>query len=150
MSNAASLVDQAKEWAGHYGSFANGTEGAVLSVPLRFRGCWERGDADDLAGIFTENGSLLLGDEQLKGREEIRTYLTDQFAGPYRGTSVVDEPASVRFIAEGVAVAITRGGFTQPGETIPAPEREVRTTWVIVQRDGEWQLLAYQSSPITG
>ena len=69
---ASSLVAGAKQWASLYGDYANGKEGAVLTVPLRLRAAWESNDADALADVFIENGSMLIGDEQLKGREEIR------------------------------------------------------------------------------
>jgi uncharacterized protein (TIGR02246 family) len=149
-AKAALLVDQAKEWAGHYGAFPNGEEGAVLSVPLRFRGSWDRGDADDVAAVFTDDGSLLLGDEQLRGREEIHARLTAALAAEYRGTRVVHEPVAVRFIADGVAVAVTEGGVVLPGESAPAPANEVRAVWVTVKQGGEWKLFSYQTSPVRG
>ncbi|UQX05376.1 SgcJ/EcaC family oxidoreductase [Streptomyces sp. RerS4] len=149
-TKAALLVEQAKEWAGHYGDFPNGEEGAVLSVPLRFRGTWDRGDADALADVFADNGSLLLGDDQLQGREQIRARLTESFAGAYRGTRVVHDPVSVRFLADGVAVAVTEGGVVRADQDGPAPEDQVRAVWVVVKEEGDWKLFSYQTSPVKG
>ncbi|MEO3977633.1 SgcJ/EcaC family oxidoreductase [Streptomyces sp. CAU 1734] len=149
-AKAALLVDQAKEWAGHYGAFPNGEEGAVLSVPLRFRGAWDRNDADGVAEVFADNGSLLLGDDQLQSREEIRTRLAESFAGPYGGTRITHDPVAVRFITDGVAVAVTEGGLLRDGETTPAPEQLVRAVWVTFKQNGEWKLFSYQTSPVKG
>lgn len=147
---ASSLVSKAKKWASYYGRFPNGEEGAVLSVPLRVRAAWENNDADALADVFTENGSLLMGDEQLRGREEIRSYMAKAFSGEYRGVRVVEEPIEIKFLSGDVAMAISEGGTLAPGETEPAPEREMRTTWVIVKQNGEWRLLSHQGSPVKG
>ncbi|MEU4775981.1 SgcJ/EcaC family oxidoreductase [Micromonospora sp. NPDC023644] len=150
MSKAAELVKGAKQWASHYGQYANGTEGAVLTVPLRFRGAWESNDADAVADVFTENGSMLAGDNQLKGREEIRAYLREAFAGPYQGARLVDEPLEIKMLTDDVALAVTQGGIVRDGAGELAPEDEVRTTWVVARRDGDWHLMSHQSSPLKG
>lgn len=148
MSKASSLVAKAKEWAGNYGSFANGRESAVLSVPLRVRGAWEKNDADGVADVFAEAGSMLVGDDQLTSREDIRAYLAKEFTGSLRGTLLVEEPVDIRFLTEDVAIAVTEGGVRQQGETDPPAGRAARTMWVTARQDGEWRLVCYQTSPI--
>lgn len=150
--NASSLVAEAKKWASYYGSYPNGWEGAVLTVPLRIRAAWESNDADAFADIFAENGSLLVDDDQLRGREEIRSYMAAAFEGPYRGTRLIEEPLEIRPIGSdsGVALAITQGGVVRAGETAVAPESEVRSTWVITNHGGDWSLFSLQSSPVKG
>ena len=44
-------------------------------------------------------------------------------------------------------LARTDGGILAPGETEIDPELAVRSTWVVVKKDGEWRLAAYQNSP---
>lgn len=149
-ANAASLVDRAKQWAGYYGRFPNGEEGAVLSVPLRLRAAWDAGDADALASVFTDNGSMLVGDEQLRGREEIRTYLTRAFADEFRGTRVSEEPVLVKFVAPDVAFAVTRGGLLAEGEDELPDTSVVCASWVVVKQRGEWTLVSHQISPVKG
>lgn len=149
-SKAASLVDHAKQWAGNYGAFPNGVEGAVLSAPLRVRAAWDDNDADALADLFTDNGSMLFGDEQLKGREQIRGYLTDLFQGPYKGTRLTEKPLDIRLLTEDVALAVTEGGIVLEDETELAPERESRTMWVLVRHGGEWKVASHQNSPTRG
>ncbi|WP_233579344.1 SgcJ/EcaC family oxidoreductase [Verrucosispora sp. FIM060022] len=149
MSNkAASLVDQAKKWATNYGDFPNGAEGAALTASLRVRAAWDDNDADAVADMFAENGSLLLGDEQLNGRERIRAYLTDWFAGAYKGVRMVDRPIDVRLLTDEVALAVTEGGLVLPGENEPVPHHKSRSTWVFVRSDGDWTIMSLQSSPI--
>jgi uncharacterized protein (TIGR02246 family) len=147
-SKASELVVQAKQWASHYGDYANGAEGAVLSVPLRIRGAWERNDADAFGDVFTDNASMLVGDEQLNSREAIRAYMARAFAGGWRGSRIEDDPVDIFFIGPDVALVTSRGGVVQEAESSLPPEREVRTTWVVVKRHGEWKLFSYQSSPI--
>jgi uncharacterized protein (TIGR02246 family) len=149
-SKASELVAGAKQWASYYGDFPNGEEGAVFTIALRLRAAWDAGDADTLADLFTEDGSMLIGDEQLRGREAIRAYLTEQLAGAYRGSRVADEPVQVKFLADGVALAVTKGGFINAGETAIAPENENRATWVVRKEDGDYKLVSHQTSPLRG
>jgi uncharacterized protein (TIGR02246 family) len=133
-----------------YRSFTSEAERAVLSVPQLIKAAWAANDADFFADIFTENGSLLMQDDQLTSREEIRAYMAAGFAGRYRGAQVDGWPLAVRFLANDVAMAVTQGGIILAGETEIAPERAIRAVWVIVAEGGRWKLLSHQSSPITG
>jgi uncharacterized protein (TIGR02246 family) len=147
---ASKLVAAAKEWATYYGKFTTGEEGAVLTAPLRARAAWDNNDAAALAEAFIENGSWLAGDEQLRGREEIRAYLAAGFEGPYKGSRWTEEADEIKFVTEDVALAITTGGVLYEGETELPEERAMRVMWVCTKRDGYWHLVSHQSSPIKG
>jgi uncharacterized protein (TIGR02246 family) len=149
-NKAASLVDQAKQWATYYGPFTQGEKAAVLTAPLRARAAWDDNDADAFADLFVDNGSILFDDDQLTDREAIRAYLTEAFAGTLRGTKVALDPIEIKILAPDVAVVITEGGVLQSGETAVPADRAVRATWISVRRDGEWRLFSQQTSPITG
>lgn len=149
-NQAASLVAQAKEWAGRYGSYPNGPEGAVLTVALRAHAAWDANDADALAELFAENGSELIGDTQLKGREEIRTYMASAFAGPYQGMGAAGEPLEVKLLTDDVAIAVTEGGYVREGESTVAPQDGSRALWVMVKQESDWKLLVHQTSPLKG
>lgn len=149
-SKASSLVAGAKQWAGLYGRYSNGPEGAVLTVPLRIRAAWERGDADAFADMFVDDGSMLVGDEQLKSRDDIRTYMAAAFDGPYRGSRLEEEPVEIRLLTDDVALAITQGGVRYEGEESVADGQAVRAMWVIVRQDGDWRLASHQTSPVNG
>ncbi|ADJ48566.1 hypothetical protein AMES_6740 [Amycolatopsis mediterranei S699] len=147
---ASELVAGAKKWAANYGDFPNGEEGAILTIPLRVRGAWDRNDPELLAEVFTDNGSMLVGDEQLKSPAEVREYMKKAFEGAYAGSRLVETPVVIRKLSETVAFAVTKGGIVLAGETEVAPEREVRATWVIVKDGGDWKLLSHQTSPVAG
>jgi len=147
---ASSLVAQAKQWATYYGKFTQGEESAALTAPLRARAAWDANDADAFAGVFTENGSILVDDEQLNEPEAIRAFFADAFANGLSGTKLIVEPIEIKVLEPGVAVVITDGGVLYAGETEVPADRVVRGTWVTKQVDGEWQLVSQQTSPVKG
>jgi uncharacterized protein (TIGR02246 family) len=133
-----------------YRSFTDEAEKAVLTVPLRIMAAWRTNDPNAFAAVFTDNGSLLMQDKQLSSREEIRAYMAAGFQGPLKGARVTGWPLDVNYLTEEVAVVVTQGGIMFAGDTELLREREIRATWVIVARDGEWKLLSHQSCPIAG
>ncbi len=150
MSNGRVLVEQARKWAGYYGKYANGPEGAVITVPLRIRAAWDNKDADAFAGMFTEQGSFILGDDTLTNPDEIRDYIKDVFAGPAAGTRFEEEALEIRLLAPNVAIAVMQGGVVLEGETKPDRRRTHRSVYLTVKRDGDWRLLSLQTNPIGG
>ena len=147
-SNAEALVEGAKKWATHYGPYPNGVEGAVVTAQLRVRAGWDANDADAIADLFVDNGSMLVGDAQLSSREEIRAYLADAFAGGFQGTRLTDEPKEVRLLTDSVAIAVTEGGVVKKGQDDIDPEELARSLWVLVKKDGDWRVVSRQTSPV--
>ncbi|MCX5199504.1 SgcJ/EcaC family oxidoreductase [Streptomyces sp. NBC_00249] len=132
----------------YYGSFTSEREKEVLQVPLRLVSAWSRNDADGVADQFTEDGILILpGDVFKRGREEVRSFMAAAYAGPFKGTGVTGTPVDVRLVGDEVALVRTHGGILPPGESEIAPELAVRSTWLLVKRDGDWKLAGYQNSP---
>jgi uncharacterized protein (TIGR02246 family) len=149
-SKAPQLVDQAKSWAKQYGAFSNGPHGAALSGMLRVRGSWENNDAEGVANAFTDNGSMLIGGNQLKGRQSIHSYIKEAFAGDYQGSRIDESAADVYFLNPEVAMVVALGGIARAGERSLPQDRVNRSVWVTVKTGGEWLVLSYQSSPIVG
>lgn len=145
---AAALVAGAKQWAGYYGDYSNGPEGHVLTAQLRARAAWGDNDADAFANMFIENGSALFGDNQLKGREEIRSYMKEIFAGAAKGSRLSEEPREVKLLTDSAAIVVTDGGVVRDGEEGLDPANLIRTTWIAVRQDGDWRLASYQTCPI--
>jgi uncharacterized protein (TIGR02246 family) len=122
---------------------------AIQAVPGRIVAAWAANDGAAFAEVFAEDATLILpGDIYLDSREQIGAFMTAAFAGPYKGTRVYGDPLSARFLADGAAVVVTRGGVLAPGDEEVAPERAIRATWVLTRQDGEWLIAAYQNTPI--
>lgn len=132
----------------YYGKFTTDREKDALGLPLRLVAAWARNDAAGVADVFTEDGILIVpGDVFKVGRAEIRAFMTAAYAGPFKGTGVLGQPVDLRFVGDDVALLRTHGGILAPGETEIRPALAVRSTWVMVRRDGEWLLAGYQNSP---
>jgi uncharacterized protein (TIGR02246 family) len=137
-----------KQLDDYYGEFTSDKQKEALSVPLRLVAAWAKNDASGVAGVFTEDGILILpGDVFKNGQDEIRSFMAAAYAGPFKGTGVTGKPVDVRFVGDDVAQLRTHGGILAPGQTEIEPELAVRSTWVCVKRDGQWRLAAYQNSP---
>jgi len=134
----------------YYRAFTSEDEKAVLTVPMRIQEGWERNDADFFADTFTENGSLLMQDDQLRSREEIRSFMAAGFQGKYKGARVRGWPLTVKFLTDEAAMVISQGGILLAGEDTVAPQRAVRVTWIVVKQQGQLKLFSHQSSPISG
>jgi uncharacterized protein (TIGR02246 family) len=132
----------------YYGPFTSAKEKEALSVPLRLVGAWAKNDAEGVANVFIEDGVMILpGDVYKTSREEIHAFMAAAYAGPFKGSGVTGRPVDVRFVSEDVALLRTHGGILAAGETEIDPELAVRSTWVVVKKNGEWKLAAYQNSP---
>jgi len=122
-------------------------QAGVAALPGRIVSAWAQGDADAFGAVFVDDGTMILPDLYLKGRDAIVAFMRDAFAGPYQGTNVTGQPIDVRFLSADVALVLTEGGVLLPGETAVAQERAIRASWLMVKRDGAWHLAAYQNSP---
>jgi uncharacterized protein (TIGR02246 family) len=69
------------------------------------------------------------------------------FAGPLKGSHMIDQPRDVRFPNEDTAIVISEGGIVFPGKNAVPSEGRVRATWVLAKRDGRWYVAAYHHSP---
>ena len=122
---------------------------AVAKVPQRIVEAWAANDADAFAAACAEDATLILpGDVCLKSREEIRAFMANAYAGPYKGTRVTGQPLSLRFLGDDVSVLITQGGVLMPGETEVSDKQAIRATWVLGKHGDEWLVSAYHNSNI--
>jgi uncharacterized protein (TIGR02246 family) len=124
-------------------------EAEVRGVSERIVTAWAKHDADAFAEAFTEDGSLILpGGIYLKSREEVRAFMAQAFAGPYKGTRVTGTPLAVKPLADNVVLMLTQGGVLAPGESTVSAEREIRASWLLAKRGGKWLITAYQNTPV--
>ncbi|MDM4719647.1 SgcJ/EcaC family oxidoreductase [Micromonospora sp. WMMA1363] len=119
----------------------------IASLTQKVMAAWAYHDADGFADLFVEDGTMILAGVYRNGREEIREYLTEAYQGRYKGTQVTGKPLSVRSLGPDSAVLLSYGGVLEPGESEVSSRGAVRASWVVVKRDGEWRLAAYQNTP---
>ena len=99
---------------------------------------WDANDADAFAEVYAPDATVVLaGGTFLRGREEIRQFMTAGYTGRLRGTRGTDEPESVRRVGD-CAVVVSRSGFLLTGEESVAPERMRRATWTLSRHDEGW------------
>jgi uncharacterized protein (TIGR02246 family) len=128
-------------------SSAHDGERAVLALFDATSSAWSDGDGGAFAGRYAEDATVILPGVHLRGRAEIRTSMGEAFAGPLKGSRRIHTPQSVRFLAEDVAVVVTRSATAFPGEAEPPSDRWEWATWALARRDGRWLVESYHSCP---
>jgi uncharacterized protein (TIGR02246 family) len=121
---------------------------ALRSVTERTTEAWAINDARAFADSFTADAKVVIAGTYVRGRDEVRSYMSFAFGGPIKGTTVISDPISIEYIGVHTGLIITEGGVVLPGETDVAAARAIRGTWVLTVEDGEWRISAYHSSPI--
>jgi len=76
----------------------------VLSVIHAVYDNWAAGDADAFAELYTDDATVVQPGVHKKNKGEIQTTMAAAFAGPLKGSRVLDEPQSVRFLGPDTAV----------------------------------------------
>ncbi|MGW2660019.1 SgcJ/EcaC family oxidoreductase [Nocardia tengchongensis] len=118
---------------------------AVLDVLKGVYTAWAANDADTFIADYEPESTSVLPGVFRNGREAVRAGMAAGFAGPLRGSSVLDEPQLVRFPAPDTAVVTSRAAILMAGETEPPADRWVLATWTLVRRDGRWLITAYHN-----
>ena len=122
-------------------------QAAVAELPQRIIEAWAEHDADEFAGVFTDDATMILPGVYVQGRAAIRDFMAQAFTGPYRGTRVTGQPFHVSALGPDAVVLLTEGGVLEAGQSQVSAERAIRASWVAVRRAGQWRLAAYQNSP---
>jgi uncharacterized protein (TIGR02246 family) len=119
----------------------------IAAVPARMVAAWAAHDAGAFADLFTQDGTLILPGAYKKGRDEIRDFMAAGYAGPYQGTRVTGSPIDIKPLADGAVALLTMGGVLAAGETELSDKAAIRAAWILVRREGRWQLAVYQNCP---
>jgi uncharacterized protein (TIGR02246 family) len=122
-------------------------DSAVRAVLDSVYAAWANNDADAFVTNYTEDATSILPGSYRETREMIRDRMAASFAGPLKGSRVIDEVQSVRFLGDDGAVVVSKSGVLMAGETDVPGERWVMATWVLAKRDGKWLLAAYHNCP---
>ena len=120
---------------------------AVLDVLKGVYLAWEANDADAFVADYLDDASVVQPGVYKKSRQEIQSTMAGGFAGPLKGSRVVDQPQDVRFLNEETAIVISEGGIVFPEQDAPSSQGMVRATWVLAKREGRWFVGAYHHSP---
>ena len=117
-------------------------EAAIRGLVQKAAENWSKGDGDAYAALFTEDADYVTFAGTLhKGRREIARSHQQLFA---KGSRLVLELKSIRFLNADIAVIHVTGGIVEPGQARLAPERISHQTAVLVKRDGAWLYTASQ------
>jgi uncharacterized protein (TIGR02246 family) len=119
---------------------------AVLAVLKGVYEAWEANDAEAFVADYLDDASVVQPGVYKKDRKEIQRTLAGAFAGPLKGSRVIDQPQDVRFPNEDTAIVISEGGIVFPGQNSVPSEGMVRATWVLAKCDGRWFVAAYHYS----
>ena len=119
---------------------------AVLGVLKGVREAWEANDAEAFVADYLDDASVVQPGVYRKDRQEIQSSMAGAFAGPLKGSRVIDQPQDVQFLNEDTAIVISEGGIVFPGQNAVPSEGTVRATWVLAKRDGRWLVAAYHYS----
>jgi uncharacterized protein (TIGR02246 family) len=119
---------------------------AVLDVLKGVCEAWEANDAEAFVADYVDDASVVQPGVYKKNRQEIQTTTAGAFAGPLKGSRVIDQPQDVRFPNEDTAIVISEGGIVFPGQNAVPSEGTVRATWMLAKRDGRWYVAAYHYS----
>ncbi|WP_331741603.1 SgcJ/EcaC family oxidoreductase (plasmid) [Streptomyces sp. NBC_00726] len=119
---------------------------AIAALTQKVIAAWAYNDAESFANLFVEEGTMILPGMFAKGRDAIHSYLAESFAGQYKGTQVTGRPLDLRLLGADSGILLTEGGVLPAGHTEVPDEQSIRASWVVVRRDGEWRLAAYQNS----
>jgi uncharacterized protein (TIGR02246 family) len=124
-------------------------EAAVRTLYQQLMDGWNQGSSDAFAAPFAEDGDFIAFDgTHFKGRQEIAQFHQPLFETYLKGTRLVGQVISVRFLSPEVALMHAVGGTVMRGKSAPAPERDSIQTLVATKRDGEWCLAAFQNTRI--
>ena len=122
-------------------------QAAIAAVPARMVAAWAAHDADAFSELFTEDGTMMLPGVYKKGREAIRAFMAEQYAGEYKGTRVTGAPLEIKPLHARAVALITQGGVIPAGETELPDSAAIRASWILVKRNRKWLLAVYQNCP---
>jgi len=124
-------------------------EAAVRTLYQELMDGWNQGSAQSFAAPFAEDGDLIGFDgTHLKGEQEIVSFHQPLFDKWLKGTRLVGEVTSVRFLAPDVALMHATGGTVMRGKSKPSPERDSIQTLVATKRADKWWLSAFQNTRV--
>jgi uncharacterized protein (TIGR02246 family) len=108
---------------------------------------WNRGSGEAYGAPFMEDSDYISFDgTRTQGREKIAASHQRLFDKWLKGTRLVGQIESIRFLSPDVALIHATGGTLARGASKPSPHRNSIQTLVAVRSDGEWKFTAFHNS----
>jgi uncharacterized protein (TIGR02246 family) len=124
-------------------------EAAVRALYQQMMDGWNQGSGKAFAAPFADEGDFIAFDgTHFKGRSEIASSHQPLFDKWLKGTRLVGQVTSIRFLSPEVALMHATGGTVMRGKSAPSPERDSIQTLVATKRGGQWRLTAFQNTRI--
>lgn len=124
-------------------------EQAVKSLYLRLMKGWNQGSARAFVEPMAEDVDFVPFDGvYFKGRDALAGYHEPLFQTHLKGTRLVGEVTSVRFLSPTIALMHARGGTIMRGEHQASPARDSIQTMVAVKGSQGWALAAFQNTRV--
>jgi uncharacterized protein (TIGR02246 family) len=124
-------------------------EAAVRALYQQLMEGWNHGSAEAFAAPFAGDGDLIAFDgTHFRGHQEIVPFHQQLFQTHLKGTRLVGQVISVRFLGPDVALMHARGGTIMRGKSDPSPERDSIQTLVAMKCGDQWRLAAFQNTRV--
>jgi uncharacterized protein (TIGR02246 family) len=122
-------------------------EAAIRELFAQLLAAWERGDGHGYGALFTEDAPYVAFDGSVTtGRQAIGDGHQQLFDRWLKGTRLVGQIDSLRFLGPESAVVVATGATVMPGKDQPV--RPSVQTLVAVNREGSWRFAAFQNTRI--
>jgi uncharacterized protein (TIGR02246 family) len=124
-------------------------EAAVRDLFDQLLDTWGRGDGQSYGSLFTDDADYVAFDgSNRRGAQAIGDEHQQLFDTWLKGTRLVGQIESVRFLTPAVALLHTTGGTIFPGQRDERGRRPSIQTLVAVKRDSTWKFTAFHNTRI--
>jgi uncharacterized protein (TIGR02246 family) len=124
-------------------------EQAVRALYKRLMDGWNQGSGAAFAEPMADDVDFVPFDGvYFKGKEALVRFHDPLFKTHLKGTRLVGEVTSVRFLSPTVALMHARGGTIMRGESKASPARDSIQTMVAVKEGDRWSITAFQNTRV--
>jgi uncharacterized protein (TIGR02246 family) len=124
---------------------------ARIASPIlaRLDRAWTDGDGGRFAAEFTDDADVInVSGEHLRTRSGIATQLQAMFGGVFRRSIHRSRALEMaRYLAPGVIIVVSSSVIDVPAGP-PAPLATSRQTFIVLEREGVWQIRHWHNTPI--
>lgn len=124
-------------------------EAAIRGLHGQVLAGWNEASGDAFAAPFSDDADFVGFDGSVtRGRKRIAGAHQELFDKWLKGTRLVEERTTVRFLGGDVALVVSVGGTVMRGKSEPAPERDSIQTLVATRKADGWEFVSFQNTRI--